>query len=229
MPDETPISTETFRVKFDFDTSKYDDFKRSMDRDLEVWKQKFAAIFVVSFEDLSRQVTQVMEKIGGLTSSRNAAKADEPSGVDRATAEPDQTLTKLTEIEREVNDLAGTVSRKAQIITPKDASRIVFELGISVSNAVLIVDLTQKLRARGLSIDEAVIEASTIRVRPILMTSLAAALGLLPMALGLGRGSEANEPLARAVIGGIISSTLLGRQVVPALYRALAKEDAPRA
>ncbi|MBI3726622.1 efflux RND transporter permease subunit [bacterium] len=100
---------------------------------------------------------------------------------------------------------------------------IVFELGISVSNAVLIVDLTRKLRARGMSIDEAVVEASTIRVRPILMTSLAAALGLLPMALGFGRGSEANEPLARAVIGGIIASTLLGRQVVPALYRALAK------
>jgi multidrug efflux pump subunit AcrB len=98
---------------------------------------------------------------------------------------------------------------------------VIFMVGISVSNSVLLVDFANRLRAAGRFAGEAAIEAARVRIRPILMTSLAAMLGLLPMALELGRGSEANGPLGRAVIGGLLASTLLVLFVVPALYATL--------
>jgi multidrug efflux pump subunit AcrB len=79
---------------------------------------------------------------------------------------------------------------------------MIFMVGIAVSSSVLLVDFASRLMQEGVPLREAVIRASGIRLMPILMTSIAAVLGMLPMALGLGRGSEANMPLARAVIGG---------------------------
>ncbi|MBI3073295.1 MAG: efflux RND transporter permease subunit [Deltaproteobacteria bacterium] len=95
---------------------------------------------------------------------------------------------------------------------------IIFMVGISVSNSVLLVDFANRERAAGRSSLEAAASAGRVRLRPILMTSIAAMLGLLPMALEIGEGAETNGPLGRAVIGGLLASTLLVLFVVPALY-----------
>src|SRR5439155_22538716 len=74
---------------------------------------------------------------------------------------------------------------------------------IVVSNSILVVDFANVLIRRGVPVQEAVVQAGRLRLRPVLMTALATCLGLLPMAVGFGEGAEANEPLARAVIGGV--------------------------
>ncbi len=94
-------------------------------------------------------------------------------------------------------------------------------IGIVVANSVLLVDFANRRVGEGFAPREAVVEAGRIRIRPILMTALAASLGVLPMALGLGEGAEANIPLARAVIGGLMASTLMTLLVVPVLYTLL--------
>ncbi len=91
-------------------------------------------------------------------------------------------------------------------------------IGIVVKNGILLVDYTNQLRGRGLERDEAVLTASPTRLRPILMTSSAAILGMIPLALALGKGSETQAPLATAVIGGLITSTVLTLFVVPVVY-----------
>jgi multidrug efflux pump subunit AcrB len=106
---------------------------------------------------------------------------------------------------------------------------VIFMVGIAVSNSILIVEFANRLLRQGVGLDEAIARAATVRLRPILMTSLAAILGLLPMAIGIGRGSEANVPLARAVVGGLFASTVLVLVVIPALYRALRREGASHA
>lgn len=93
-----------------------------------------------------------------------------------------------------------------------------FMVGIVVSNSILLVEFANRRLRAGDSPEEAAITAGRVRLRPILMTSLAAILGLLPMAIGLGRGAEANVPLARAVIGGLSVSTVMTLFVVPAFY-----------
>src|SRR5688500_16132452 len=98
---------------------------------------------------------------------------------------------------------------------------IIMMLGIVVSNGVLLVDYTNVLRRRGLDLASAVVRASRTRLRPILMTSLATVVGLMPMALGLGTGSETNAPLARAVVGGLTVSTMLTLFLVPTVYTML--------
>ncbi len=98
---------------------------------------------------------------------------------------------------------------------------VIFMVGIAVSNSVLLVEFANRLRTGGATLEEAARRAAEIRFRPIVMTSLAAVLGLLPMAIGLGHGSEANVPLARAVVGGLAVSTVLTLFVVPLLYRML--------
>jgi HAE1 family hydrophobic/amphiphilic exporter-1 len=85
-------------------------------------------------------------------------------------------------------------------------------------NSILLIDLTNQLIAKGANINDALKEACPIRLRPVMMTSLTIILALLPAALGLGAGSETNTPLAIAIIGGMISSTLLTLVVVPAAY-----------
>jgi len=95
---------------------------------------------------------------------------------------------------------------------------MVLLVGLVAKNSILLVDLTNQLRAEGKSVNEALMEACPIRLRPVLMTSLTVILALTPPALGLGAGADTNGPLAIAVIGGMISSTLLTLVVVPAVY-----------
>ncbi|MFA5241926.1 MAG: efflux RND transporter permease subunit [Sulfuricella sp.] len=95
---------------------------------------------------------------------------------------------------------------------------LVLLIGLVAKNSILLVDLTNQRRKEGKGIDEALSNACPIRMRPVLMTSLTVILALLPAALGLGAGSETNGPLAVAVIGGMITSTLLTLVVVPAVY-----------
>lgn len=91
-------------------------------------------------------------------------------------------------------------------------------VGIVVKNGILLVDYTNVLRSRGIPRDEAVITAAPTRLRPILMTSSAAVLGMLPIAIGFGKGSETQAPMATAVVGGLITSTALTLFVVPVVY-----------
>lgn len=95
---------------------------------------------------------------------------------------------------------------------------IVMLTGMAVSNSILIVDFANRLRAEGREVRESVAHSCRIRLRPILMTSLATIVGLLPMALKLESGSEAYAPLARVIIGGLIASVALTIFVVPAAY-----------
>jgi cobalt-zinc-cadmium resistance protein CzcA len=91
--------------------------------------------------------------------------------------------------------------------------------GIAVLNGLVMVSFIRDLRLHGQQVTEAIIEGAVIRLRPVLMTALVAALGFIPMALNTGIGSEVQRPLATVVIGGIISSTLLTLLVLPALYQ----------
>ncbi|MBD3299427.1 MAG: MMPL family transporter [candidate division Zixibacteria bacterium] len=98
---------------------------------------------------------------------------------------------------------------------------IVLLMGLVTKNAILLVDFVKQARARGMSRFDAILESGPIRLRPILMTTLATIFGLLPLALGIGPGAELRAPMARAVIGGMISSTLLTLVVVPVVYSLL--------
>jgi multidrug efflux pump subunit AcrB len=98
---------------------------------------------------------------------------------------------------------------------------IIMMVGIVVSNGVLLVDFARVLQSRGQPLVEAVVLAGKTRLRPILMTTIATIVGLLPMALGVGEGSETNLPLARAVIGGLTVSTIFTLFLIPALYTLL--------
>lgn len=100
-------------------------------------------------------------------------------------------------------------------------------IGMTVSDSILIVEFTRHLREDGMTVREAVATAARVRLRPVLMTSLATIIGLLPMALKLGEGSEAYAPLARSVLGGMSISLMMTVIMVPAAYFvAYRKEDA---
>jgi hydrophobic/amphiphilic exporter-1 (mainly G- bacteria), HAE1 family len=95
---------------------------------------------------------------------------------------------------------------------------VVMVVGIVVSNSILILEFIQRLRADGMAVGQAVREACRVRMRPVLITSLATLVGLLPMAAKLGTGSEAYAPLALAIIGGLTTSFVLTIFIVPAAY-----------
>lgn len=95
---------------------------------------------------------------------------------------------------------------------------IVMMVGVVVSNSILIVEFTHRMIADGMELRNAVAFAVRVRLRPILMTSLATVLGLIPMALALGAGSESYAPLARAVIGGLLVSVTLTVFIVPSAF-----------
>jgi multidrug efflux pump subunit AcrB len=95
---------------------------------------------------------------------------------------------------------------------------VLMMVGMVVSNSILIVEFTHRLESDGMPLLDAVVSACRIRLRPILMTSLATVIGLVPMALKLGTGSEAYAPLARAIIGGLIVSVAFTVFIVPAAY-----------
>jgi multidrug efflux pump subunit AcrB len=104
---------------------------------------------------------------------------------------------------------------------------VIFLVGIAVNNGVLLVEFANVQRRAGLPVSRAIQAAAAIRFRPIVMTFLATFLGLIPMAIGLGRGSEANVPLARAVVGGLLTSTALTLFVVPIMYTLMIRDPLP--
>jgi HAE1 family hydrophobic/amphiphilic exporter-1 len=106
---------------------------------------------------------------------------------------------------------------------------VIMLAGIVVNNAIVLVDLINQLQARGVEKTAAIIEAGNARLRPILMTTLTTALGLLPMAIGFGEGSEVRTPMAITVIGGLLVSTLLTLVVIPVVYSLLDRKRWPSA
>ncbi|HEX9917050.1 MAG TPA: efflux RND transporter permease subunit, partial [candidate division Zixibacteria bacterium] len=101
---------------------------------------------------------------------------------------------------------------------------IIMMAGIVVSNAILLVDYTNVLRKRGLELEEAVIKAGRTRLRPILMTSLATVMALIPMALGIGEGAELWSPMGVTVISGLLVSMFLTLVLIPTLYAMVNKK-----
>jgi len=97
--------------------------------------------------------------------------------------------------------------------------------GVAVLNGLVMVTLINQLRQQGTPLDEAIVEGSLTRLRPILMTALVASLGFVPMAVATGTGAEVQKPLATVVIGGLISSTLLTLMVLPALYKIFERDN----
>jgi multidrug efflux pump subunit AcrB len=104
---------------------------------------------------------------------------------------------------------------------------VIMMTGIVVSNSILIVEFTRSLRKEGMPIKEAVATACRVRLRPVLMTSLATILGMIPMALAVEAGSEQYAPLARAIIGGLGMSVLVTVFVVPAAYLLIHRKEEP--
>jgi multidrug efflux pump subunit AcrB len=106
---------------------------------------------------------------------------------------------------------------------------IILMIGLVVKNGIILFEYVAKLREEGMPLDEALAEAGRIRVRPILMTTLATLFGLLPLALGLGSGAELQKPLALAVIGGLLLSTFITLFVMPVMYSLIEHHDSPKA
>ncbi|KOP25452.1 cation transporter [Hapalosiphon sp. MRB220] len=111
----------------------------------------------------------------------------------------------------------------ALVVTKSDFGMIsligfVFLLGLANKNAILIVDCINQLRDSGLKRTDAILQAGPMRLRPIMMTTASTILGMLPIALGLGAGSELRSPMAVAIAGGLVSSTILSLIVVPVVY-----------
>ena len=104
---------------------------------------------------------------------------------------------------------------------------VIMLAGIVVNNAIVLIDTINQLRRNGQTRGQAIREAARARLRPILMTTLTTALGLLPMALGFGEGAEVRTPMAITVIGGLMTSTLLTLVVIPVVYDLLDRERAP--
>src|SRR5262249_52743629 len=103
------------------------------------------------------------------------------------------------------------------------AMGLILLVGLVVKNGIVLLDFADRRIEEGLPVDEAVLAAARIRLRPILMTTLCTLFGLLPLALGLGAGAELQKPLALAVIGGLTLSTLITLYVVPSAYVALTR------
>jgi HAE1 family hydrophobic/amphiphilic exporter-1 len=107
---------------------------------------------------------------------------------------------------------------------------VIMLVGIVVNNAIILIDYTNQLRRdHGYELHEAVVEAGATRLRPVLMTTATTVLGLIPMALGIGEGAELQEPMARVVIGGLTSSTLITLVLIPVIYTAIEEFGEARA
>lgn len=102
---------------------------------------------------------------------------------------------------------------------------MVMLVGIVVNNGILLIDFANQKRRQGFRLDAAILEAAPVRLRPIIMTNLAAVMGMLPSALGLGAGAEFRAPLAIVAIGGLISSTIFTIYLIPVIYRLFEKEN----
>ena len=98
---------------------------------------------------------------------------------------------------------------------------LVLLIGLAAKNGILLVEYANQLRARGYSVKEALVEAGAVRLRPILMTAISTVAGVIPVALGLGAGSESRQPMGVAISGGILSATFLTFIIVPVVYSYL--------
>jgi HAE1 family hydrophobic/amphiphilic exporter-1 len=98
---------------------------------------------------------------------------------------------------------------------------LVLLVGLAAKNGILLIDYTNQLRRSGMTLDEALVEAGATRLRPILMTAISTIAGVLPVALGIGEGSESRQPMAVAISGGLFSSTVLTLAVLPVIYSYL--------
>ena len=98
---------------------------------------------------------------------------------------------------------------------------IIMLMGLVVKNGILLVEFINQRREAGLGLEEAILDAAPVRLRPILMTSACMIGGMVPVALSTGAGSEIRAPMAIAVIGGMVTSTLLTLIVVPVIYHIL--------
>ncbi|MEP3247191.1 MAG: efflux RND transporter permease subunit [Sneathiella sp.] len=104
---------------------------------------------------------------------------------------------------------------------------IIMLIGLTAKNAILIVEFANQLRDEGLELTEAIVEASVIRLRPILMTTISTALGAVPLAMAAGAGAESRETIGVVIIGGVMFSTILSLGVVPVFYLLLARFSKP--
>jgi multidrug efflux pump subunit AcrB len=100
---------------------------------------------------------------------------------------------------------------------------LIMLIGLVTKNSILIVEFANQKQDSGLNFFDAVVEAATIRLRPILMTSLATVFGILPIAIGLGAGGESRRPLGLVVVGGMLFSTFLTLVIVPVVYTLLSR------
>ncbi len=117
--------------------------------------------------------------------------------------------------------MAGMLFLTGDTINIMSLIGLIMLMGLVTKNAILLVDFTKILRSQGIERKEAIIIAGRTRLRPIMMTTLAMIFGMLPLALALGAGAEMRAPMARAVIGGLITSTFLTLLVVPVVYSLL--------
>ena len=117
--------------------------------------------------------------------------------------------------------MAGMLLLTGDTINIMSLIGLIMLMGLVTKNAILLVDYAKVLQARGMERREAVVAAGRTRLRPILMTTLAMIFGMLPLAFALGAGAEMRAPMARAVIGGLFTSTLLTLIVVPVMYTVL--------
>jgi HAE1 family hydrophobic/amphiphilic exporter-1 len=117
--------------------------------------------------------------------------------------------------------MAGLLLLTGDTINIMSLIGLILLMGLVTKNAILLVDFTRVLRERGLPRREALVQAGRTRLRPIVMTTLAMIFGMLPLAFEIGAGSEIRAPMARAVIGGLVTSTLLTLLVVPVVYTLL--------
>ncbi len=117
--------------------------------------------------------------------------------------------------------MAGMLVLTGDTVNIMSLIGLIMLMGLVTKNAILLVDFAKVLQKRGMSRREAVVTAGRTRLRPIMMTTLAMIFGMMPLALGIGAGAEWRAPMARAVVGGLITSTLLTLLVVPVVYTVL--------
>ena len=125
--------------------------------------------------------------------------------------------------------LAFTGGMLALLICGQDVSVVsmmgfVMLMGVVVNNAIVLVDCINRFRLEGMEMDEAIINAGAVRMRPVLMTAVTTILGLLPLAIGIGTGAEMVQPVAIVCIGGLIYATLMTLVIIPVMYRIFAKK-----
>ena len=125
--------------------------------------------------------------------------------------------------------LAFTGGMLALLITGQELSSVsmmglIMLMGIVVNNAIVLVDCINRFRLSGMEMHEAIINAGVVRMRPVIMTAMTTILGLLPLGLGLGTGSEMMQPVAIVCIGGLLYATITTLIIIPIMYRIFAKK-----